>query len=120
MSLSWRCARGCSQAIGDRNDTTFTGYSFGLYTTGGTTLVAETNAVTPADGTWVTRTITFTALASDPSLGQPLQVRFGNTQTGGQTIFDAMSLNASPVPEPSSVVLLISGAAIVLLARRRC
>lgn len=106
-----------TMSIGDRNDTSFSGYVFGLFTASGTPIVQESNAVTPADGTWVTRTLTYTATASDPNLGQAIFVRYGNT-TLGQTVFDAVSLDATPVPEPSTSVL-IAGVAAAIAARRR-
>jgi len=95
--------------IGDRTDTTFAGYSFGLFTPagGGTPLVSETDVVAPSNGTWIQRTLTYTATAADPNLGQQLVIRFGNTQALGQTIFDDISLDASPeaVPEPSTMLV---------------
>jgi hypothetical protein len=100
--------------IGRRSDIAFAGYTFGLFA-GGAALVTETDAVTPTAGTWVNRILTFTALAGNPNLGQPVEIRFGETVPSGlsQTVFDSFSLDASPVPEPSTMsILLLGGAAI--------
>jgi hypothetical protein len=95
--------------IGDRNDAAFTGYTFGLFVTNSTPLVQESDVATPADGTWVQRTLTYTATASDPNLGQQLMVRFGNTSSGGQTVFDAITLDASPVPDTEQLGIATCG-----------
>jgi hypothetical protein len=44
--------------------------------------------------------------ASPAGLGQPLWIELGSHH--GNTVYDNVRLDASPVPEPSSVVLLIS------------
>lgn len=108
-----------SISVGDRNDTAFTGYTFGLFTSGGVPLMQETNAVTPADGTWVNRSLTYTPTAGDPNLGKIVQVRIGSTSGGGQTVFDAVALDATVAPEPSGCALLVGGAGVLMFLRRR-
>lgn len=105
--------------IGARTDFPYAGYTFGFFTSAGTALVTETNAVTPVAGTWVNRILTFTALTGNPNLGQPLQIRFGETEpsTSSQTVFDKVTLDV--VPEPSAVVLTIVGCGGLLALRRR-
>jgi hypothetical protein len=105
--------------IGLRNDTSYTGYKFGLFAGGTTPIVQESDAVTPASGTWIQRTLTYTALAGDPLLGQPIWVEFGNTSSGGQTVFDKVTLDASSVPEPSCAVLFVLGAGVLVVMRRK-
>ena len=78
-----------------------------------------------------TVTVNFTALPSDPNLGQALQIRIRNLDTSSQSQVDVDNLHLDgtivttgppSVPEPGSVLLCVSGlllAAGAKLRRRR-
>jgi hypothetical protein len=85
--------------VGDRLDTSFAGYAIELLA-GGAVLAQDNNTMTP-NGTFITSTTSFTALASDVNLGQPLMIRISapNNGSGFQTLFDdvRLTLNAAPI-----------------------
>ncbi len=84
--------------------------------TGGTLLasldVAQTDV---AVGAWEAFSLGYTALGSDPSLGQALSVRIEKT-SGSQIDFDQVVLT-TPVPEPASLGAIALG--LGFLAKRR-
>jgi hypothetical protein len=79
--------------VGDRLDTTFAGYAIELLA-GSAILVQDSNTITPSNGTFVTSSTTFTTLASDVNLGQPLTIKISapNNGSGFQTLFDNIRL----------------------------
>jgi hypothetical protein len=103
-----------SMSVGDRFDTNYIGYQL-QFRAGGSLLAQDNNTLTPANGSWVQSTVSFTTGASHAQLGQTLQVRFGSVTSGGQTVFDNITLTASAIPEPSTYAA-IAGAAMLGLA----
>lgn len=86
----------------------FPGYIVDLYV-GRTILARDDSTLHPADGTFLTSTIQYTATASDLNLGQSLSIRF--ISVGSETDFDNFRLDFEPaatgaVPEPASVATL--------------
>ncbi|MBM4024592.1 MAG: hypothetical protein FJ280_04195 [Planctomycetes bacterium] len=91
---------------------------------GGTVLAEDDNSLSPADGEWLTSTISFVSLPGNPLLGQPLEIRF--SQVGSvspavyhQVNFDDVRLDASPIPAPGAVLLGTLGVGLVGWLRRR-
>jgi hypothetical protein len=112
--------------VGGRVDSShfgFGGSRIELYDTTAAAILAfdEWHRATPGrpNGGYVTSTASFASNDMGGSIGHQLQVRlWGLQETGGgspQTWFDNVSLDASPVPEPSTIALLGIGA-INLLA----
>ena len=85
---------------------------------GGVLLSAASNSPTPANGTFVVATDAYTTGASDPHLGQALEIKLLSAPTG-QTSFDNVKLDATAVPEPGSLALAGLGAASTGLGRWR-
>jgi len=109
--------------VGARLDFPYAGYNIQLLA-GSTVLAGDSNTLTPAAGTFVTSTVSFTALAGNPALGQPLQIRLAapNAVGNAQTNFDDVRLDFNPtvVPEPSGLSTLSMGlAGLFLVAWRR-
>ncbi|GBE73193.1 hypothetical protein myaer87_04200 [Microcystis aeruginosa NIES-87] len=71
----------------------------------GNTLVSS-NSVTPAAGTFERVTVSYTSGGvGDPLIGKPLKIYL--TSWGVQTNFDNVTLDASPIPEPSAILGLL-------------
>lgn len=81
--------------VGNRLDIPFAGYIVQLRA-GGVTLAEDNSSQSPAPGTFVTATVTYTATSTDPQLGQPLEIwlRSPNIQAN----FDDVRLNTTTVP----------------------
>ncbi len=79
--------------VGDRLDTAFPGYTVGLWA-GVVELASTDQTGYPGvnDG-WVTAEVTYEALAADPQLGLPLEIRLSSA--GAQTNFDDVQLTAT-------------------------
>jgi hypothetical protein len=105
--------------VGSRLDSPHNnGYTIQLLA-GGVVLAGTTNFPIPADGTFVLATDVYTAGPGDPQLGQALEIRLQSVATG-QTSFDNLTLDATAVPEPTSLSLLgLTFAGAVIHRRRR-
>lgn len=86
----------------------------------GSTLLAEdNNTLNPAAGTFATSTLTYTATAADPNLGQHLKIVLMSGPGTQQANFDSVTLTG-PVPEPSTIVLMcFAGIGLAESLRRR-
>ena len=95
--------------IGHRLDTAFPGYAIQLLA-GGTLLAQDDSTLSLDPGTFATSTVTYTASAGDPLLGQSLEIRLISSDV--QMNYDnvRLSVGTSAVPEPSSVFMLGLGA----------
>jgi hypothetical protein len=70
------------------------------------TTLAISNSVTPAPGTFERVTVSYTSGGiGDPLIGKPLQIYLASS--GVQTNFDLITLDASPIPEPSAILGLL-------------
>ncbi|MBL8174942.1 MAG: hypothetical protein JNK48_09735, partial [Bryobacterales bacterium] len=111
-------------AVARRNDSTMASYLFALEA--GATVLATAQAPPnsiPAAGGFNDVSISYTALAGDPLLGQALTIRLSHTSgtNDAHALYDNVRLDASPfatgnVPEPAS--FLIAAAGLALLAAR--
>jgi hypothetical protein len=77
----------------------------------GSTILASATGPDPANGLFTTVTVTYTAGALDPALGQALEIRLIDNEASFTTepYFDAVRLEFTAVPEPSAVLLLGAG-----------
>jgi hypothetical protein len=87
----------------------------------GSTLLATAAIVSPTPGNFLTETLIFTSLASDPNVGQTLKIVLDST--GNQTDFDNVRLDgtavsAGPVPEPRPIALLGAGLLALVIRKR--
>lgn len=104
--------------VGDRLDSNFPGYAVELYA--GSNLLSVENSLTPTRGQWLLSSQTYNATGSSPGLGEALTIKLvGNYVAGEQVNFDYVTLDASSVPLPSTVLLLGSGMVGLLALRRR-
>ena len=78
----------------------FPGYAVQLLA-GGTTIAQDYNTLTPAEGTFATSTVKYTASANDPNLGKPLEIRLVNILQGEgiEVNFDRVQLQESKLPK---------------------
>jgi len=89
--------------VGHRQNVAFAGYNIELLA--GATVLASNNSITPAAGTFAPVTVSYTSGSSGSLLGQALQIRL--TSNGEQANFDLITLDASPIPEPSAMLGLL-------------
>jgi hypothetical protein len=109
------------------NLTGFPGYRVDLLA-GGVVIASDNNTLAGSipEGEYRTSTVNFITGASHPQLGQALGIRLVNLNQalGSADIevdFDHVRLDATPVPEPTSLALLAASAAagLAVLRRRR-
>ncbi len=85
--------------------------------TGGTLLGTTIfNHTTVSANTFTPISVSYTAAAGDPLLGQLLSVEF--VRTSGQMNFDSVTFNNQVVPEPATLTLLALGALALRRNRR--
>jgi len=88
--------------VGRRNTLAFLGNSIRLMA-GNTELAFESG--NPAAGTFEHVTVSYTSGSSGPLIGQQLKIYLSSF--GIQTNFDNVTLDASPIPEPSAILGLL-------------
>jgi hypothetical protein len=92
-----------SAYIGRRNELTFPANSIRLIAGGN---LVSSNSVTPAAGTFERVTVSYTSGGiDDPLIGKPLEIYLSSF--GAQANFDNVTLDASPIPEPSAILGLL-------------
>lgn len=107
--------------VGSRQDFNFIG-TYAITLEGASGVLASTTTPTPANGSFVTASLSYAALIGDASLGQALTIRITHTGAGSSTgLFDNVRLDASPtnVPEPSSIGFVLLGLTLVAAKLRR-
>ena len=95
---------------------TFQGYKIQLLA-GGNLLAQDNNTLLPASNTFLTSTVNYTTGASNPYLGQALEIRL--VSFGVQANFDYVRLDAINVPEFSSAYMILSFLSFFILLRRK-
>ncbi|HEY9852810.1 MAG TPA: PEP-CTERM sorting domain-containing protein [Leptolyngbyaceae cyanobacterium] len=99
--------------IGDPFPDEYTGEGFPGYAVqllaGGQVIAEDFNTQSFNPGTFITSTVSYTASANDNYLGQALEIRLLNvlTGTGKEVNFDNVRLDATSVPEPTSIFGLL-------------
>jgi hypothetical protein len=86
---------------------------------GGSVIASGTQAVSNiTSGGWIDYSVSYMSGASDPHVGQPLEIRliYGGG-VGAQSNFDDVRLDATAIPEPATCMMI--GAALVALALGR-
>ena len=101
--------------IGSRLDIPAADYFVELWA--GNTLLGSTSSELPEAGRFTTVTVTYDALLGDPSVGSALMIRFAGLEW--QTNFDNVRLNATLIPAPASLAMIVFAAAGVRRRRRR-
>ncbi len=88
-------------SVGDPwNFTGFPGYRVDLLA-GGTLLAFDNNTLAPAEGRYLTSTVSFTTGLAHANAGQALAIRLVNLNGPGVEVnFDSVALDAVTVPEP--------------------
>lgn len=91
----------------------FPGYAVQLLA-GGNIIAQDYNTLNPAEGFFATSMVNYTASANDPNLGKPLEIRLLNLaqNPGTELGFDDVRLEATQVPEPTSILGLLGLGAI--------
>lgn len=101
------------------NFTGFPGYRVDLFA-GSTLIGSDNNTLLPAEGRFLTSTVSVTTGVSHANAGQALGIRLVNLNGPGIEVnFDRVRLDATSVPEPSSAALGALAALLAMNARRR-
>jgi hypothetical protein len=101
--------------IGDANNFVFGGYRVQLLA-GSSVKAEDNNTLVPPNGGFVTSTVAFTALPSDPNLGQQLLIKL--VALDAETSFDQVRVDATAVPEPAGLLLFSMGWGVLALRLR--
>lgn len=91
--------------VGRRFGESFPGYNIQLLA-GTTVLASSGSSVTPTAGTFAPVTVSYTSGSSGSLIGQALKISL-TSSSGSQTNFDLITLDASPIPEPSAMLGLL-------------
>ncbi|GCA84255.1 PEP-CTERM sorting domain-containing protein [Microcystis aeruginosa] len=89
--------------VGNRNSQPFPTYSIQLRAGGN--LLASNGSVTIPDGRFSLVTVNYNSGSSGSLIGQALEIRL--VSSGVQANFDLITLNATPIPEPSAILGLL-------------
>ncbi len=87
----------------------FPGYRVDLLA-GVNVIATDNNILSIPNGYFGTSVVSYTALANDPNLGKPLQIRITNLNSGpgGDVDIDDVSLTATAIPEPTFTLGLLA------------
>ena len=97
----------------------FPGYRIDLLA-GSTVLGSDSNSLLPLEGQFLTSTFDVTVGSSHANFGQGLAIRLVNLNgVGTEVNFDNVRIVATPVPEPTGMMLVVSEAIAVGWLRRR-
>ncbi len=97
----------------------FPGYRVELFA-GGTLLALDSNTLSPGEGIFETSVVMFTTGNSHPNAGQAMAIRLVNLNGPGIEVnFDNVRLDATPVPEPSTLLFGAIGVIFAILKRNR-
>ncbi|MBS1728524.1 MAG: PEP-CTERM sorting domain-containing protein [Armatimonadetes bacterium] len=104
--------------------TEFPGYMVQVLANG-VVLAEDNNSLAIPDGEFGTSVLDFDTGASDPQLGQAIEIRLTNLNMrssaqhpGVEVDFDMAQMDASPVPEPGTFAVAVFGLAGLMLRRR--
>lgn len=86
--------------VGRRNNLSFSGYDVELLA--GNTTLASNNSITPNSGEFSLITVDYTTNDSNPLIGEKLGIKLSSS--GFQTNFDNVTLDATAVPEPLTIL----------------
>ena len=108
--------------VGYRFFTNFPTYDIGLYA-GGVELDSTSSLFpTPTEGTFEQATIVYSTFGTlnQSSIGQSIEIRLNRPDfNSGQVNYDNVSLDATPIPEPSLTSLALAFLAFALCLKRR-
>lgn len=84
---------------------------------GGVVLTSIDTLIGPAEGRFEAAVLEYTSSATDPQIGQPLEIAF---RSGGfQANFDDVRLELNPIPEPASLMATLVALGAIAAGRRR-
>ncbi|WP_053075789.1 PEP-CTERM sorting domain-containing protein [Crocosphaera watsonii] len=101
--------------VGRRNNVSFSGYNIELLA--GNTVLASNNSITPAPGTFTKENVYYTSSDNDPLIGQSLGIRLSSD--GIQTNFDNVTLEATAVPEPLTILGAVTAISFRTIFKRK-
>ena len=106
-----------------RDDLTGEAVTAQIMTTGGTVLASIPFGAVPTTDTYETRSVVF-ATGGGPEVGENIRIRLFDGDAGNTIFFQAgidnITLDATPIPEPTRAALLGIGGLVLLTRRRRC
>lgn len=122
-TLQPNTAYSLSAAVGRRADFPYSGYSMELNV--GQNILMSSSSANPTLGHFAIDSFTFATSANTIGLGQPIVIRLRSLVSGAQVDFDSITLNAVPIPEPSTSLFMLLGLGLVGAATnirntRRC
>lgn len=106
-TLQPNTAYSLSAAVGRRADFPYSGYSMELNV--GQNVLMSSSSANPAIGHFSIDSFTFSTSTNTIGLGQPIIIRLRSLVSGAQVDFDSITLNAVPVPEPSTSLIMLLG-----------